>query len=179
MLRGIRAISLDVTQLARDGPLGYLITLDPGAIRFSPTFKNASTEAHFSKLLVFASTNADMDQHQDMDDVESYAAAASSLRASFLKVEAISQGESRTPPIWQWAVRLPVSFVSRLGELHSVPLILMAHWCVLLHEVQHYWWTRGWVDQTMSEIRSSLLQEHQDWLDWPVQKIRDLREQQV
>ena len=175
MLRGIRAISPAVKHWVEGGPLAHILSLHPGNIKSAPTFREASTEAHFSKLLVFSSTNADLNEDHEMNDTESYASAASSLRASFLKVEAIPEGGPLTPPIWHWAVRLHASFVTRLSERHVVPLVLVAHWCVLLTEVQHYWWIQGWVDKTMNDIQSCLPRENHEWLDWPAEKIREIR----
>jgi len=175
MLGGMRAIAPAVRHYVEEGPLAPLLHHHPGNIKSNPTFREAGTESHFSKLLVFASTNADLNDDQDMNDTESFAAAASSLRASYLKVEAIPEGQPMTPPIWHWAVRLPASFVTRLREGHCVPLILVAHWCVLLVQVQHYWFIQGWVDQTMGDLTRCLAQEYREWLDWPNERILEIR----
>ena len=173
MQRGMRAIFPAVKDVVEQGPLAPALNLAPGNFRSNPTFREPSTEDHFSKLLVFASSNTELDEDQEIDDVESYAAAASSLRATFLKVEAIPDGQPTTPPIWHWAVRLQSSFVQRLAEWRTVPLILVAHWCVLLAGVQRYWFMREWVDQTMGEIGRCLAPEYYSWLEWPEGKIRE------
>ena len=175
MLRGVRAIAPAVKHFVEEGPLAPLLNLHPGNIKSNPTFREADTEAHFSRLLVFASTNADLNDDHEMNDTESYAAAASSLRASFLKVETIPRGQPTTPPIWHWAVRLPASFITRLRERHAVPLILVAHWCVLLAQAPHYWFIQGWVDQTMHDVTGSLLPEHREWLAWPIDRIQEIQ----
>ena len=112
-----------------------------------------------------------MSGDSELEDVENFAAAASSLRASFLKVEAMPQDDPASPPIWQWAIRLQPGFVERLGELHVIALVLVAHWCVLLVGARLFWWMEGWVETTMAEIRSSLPGEHQHWLQWPLGRI--------
>lgn len=175
MLRGIRAISSTVKPFVEQGRLAHLLLLHPGNIKCNPTFSDSTTEAHFARLLIFSSTSSDLNDDQEMDDVESYPAAASSLRASFLKVEAIPDGELITPPIWHWAVRLPTSFIARLDEKHIVPLVLVAHWCVLLVQVHHYWWIQGWVDRKLGEIKGCLPTEYHEWLRWPEEKISGIR----
>ena len=172
-LRGIRPVGAAISPFLQEGLFKDILNVHPGSIKGKPNFDSASTEAHFAKLLVFASANVDVDQDHEVGDIESYAAAASSLRASFLQIEV--RGEPVTGPIWQWAIRLPASFVTRLAESHSVPLILVAHWCVLLHDVNHYWWIRGWIDHTIDRIASRLLPEHRDWLQWPKQRLQELR----
>lgn len=175
MLRGIRAVSSTVKPFVQQGRLAHLLLLHPGNIKCNPTFSDSTTEAHFARLLIWSSTSSDLNDDLEMDDVENYPAAASSLRASFLKVEAIPKGESATPPIWHWAVRLPTSFIARLGEKHIVPLVLVAHWCVLLVQVRHYWWIQSWVDEQLGEIKACLPTGYQEWLRWPNEQIRDIR----
>ena len=175
MLRGVRAIGPAVRPFVEVGPLAPLLKDHPGSSKSRPTFGDPNTEAHFSKLLIFSSTNADFNEDVNMNDIESYAAAASSLRASFLKVEVIPESETNKPPIWAWAVRLPASFVTRLSQYNVVPLLLVAHWCVLLAQAECYWWMQGWIDHTMAEIRQYVSQEHIEWLDWPSEQIGQIR----
>ena len=175
MLRGVRSVGSAIAPFVQEGPFKNMLNVHPGYIKSKPNFNAASTEAHFAKLLVFASANVDENQDHEVADIESYAAAASSLRASFLQIEIVPKGDSVTGPIWQWAIRLPASFVARLAESHSVPLILVAHWCVLLHAVNSYWSIRGWIDHTIDKIESCLLPDHRDWLQWPKQRLQELR----
>lgn len=107
----------------------------------------------------------------ELEDQENFAAAATSLRTSYLKVEAIPEGDLSSPPIWHWAIRLQAGFVERLSELHAIPLVLVAHWCVLLARARHYWWMEGWVEKTMGEIQGCIPEEHRRWLHWPLMKI--------
>lgn len=149
VLRGVRSILPSIQHWVQEGPLAHLLLLYPGHIKSNPTFRDPSTEEHFSKLLIFCSTAPDLNKDTEMDDVESFAAAASSLRAAYLKVESVLKDDQSTLPIWYWAIRLPSSFVQRLSERHVVPLLLIAHWCVLLSQARHYWWVGDWSDKTM------------------------------
>ena len=176
MLRGVRLILEAVRHWVEQGPLAQVLRWYPGHIQSNPTFRDPDTEEHFSKLLVFCSTTPNLNKETEMEDVEIYAAAASSLRASFLKVESVPEGDPNTPPIWHWAVRLPATFVERLKEQHSVPLVLLAHWCVILLQARHYWWVGSWVNRTMGEIEGCINQEHIGWLEWPIEKIKEVRE---
>ena len=107
----------------------------------------------------------------DLEDQENFAAAATSLRTSFLKVENVPRGEMSSPPVWHWAIRLQAGFVERLAEGHVIPLVLVAHWCVLLARAKHYWWMDGWVERTMGEIEGVMREEHRYWLRWPLERI--------
>lgn len=176
MLRGVRTILEAVKHWVEQGPLAQVLRWHPGHILSNPTFRDPDTEGHFSKLLIFCSTTPNLNKNTEMEDVEIYAAAASSLRASFLKVESVPQGDPNTPPIWHWAVRLPATFVERLKEQHPVPLVLLAHWCVILLQARNYWWVGNWVHRTMAEIEACMIQEHRGWLEWPTEKIQEVRQ---
>ncbi len=176
MLRGVRSVIAPIRQWVEQGSLGHLLLLNPSSIRCEPTFQDPNTEEQFSKLLIFCSTTPDSNGHSEIEDVENFAAAASSLRTSFLKNAALDSDSPNTPPIWQWGVRLPYPFVERLADRHVVPLVLVAHWCALLAQIQHYWWVEGWVDRNMGEIEACLPQEFRHWLKWPKQQIRKIRE---
>lgn len=175
MLRGINATSPVVKQYVERGPLGHLLNLHPGNFKSNPTFKDARTETHFSDLILFSSTNSDLNEDRGMNDAGTYAAAASSLRASFLKIDSLPRGETPTPAIWLWAARLPTEFVTRVGECQVVPLILIAHWCVLLTLAEWYWWMPDWVDQTLGEVKGLLPGASRQWLQWPDEKISEIR----
>lgn len=127
MLRGTRYIVPSIREWVEEGPLAPLLLLQPSLMKSDPNFEDRDTDEYFNRLVIFCSTSRDMNNMHEVEDIENYAAAASSLRASFLKIESVVEGDLITPPIWQWAVRLPPTFVQRLGERCSVPLVLVAH----------------------------------------------------
>ena len=174
LLRGIRGILPSVKEWIEAGPLAPLLNMQPNPLSSSRQFADQGTEEHWSKLLLFASTTSTAGP-KEFEDIEVYSAAASLLRASSLRVDNISEGDLNAPPMWHWAVRLPPEFVDRLAQLDIVPLVLVAHWCVLLPQVRHYWWVQSWVDRTMREIERVLPLEYKDWLAWPLERISLIR----
>ena len=173
LLRGIKTVGPSVRQWTWKGPLAPLSKLSIESYSMAPDFSDQGIAAYFSKLLLFCSTG--LSQEMELDDHENFAAAASALRAAFLRVEAVGEGGlPNTPPIWHWAIRLPFDFVTRLADLHAIPMILVAHWCVLLSKASHFWWMDGWVDKTMGEIRQCIPHEHAHWLEWPTNQIQQI-----
>ena len=175
MIRGIRYVVPLIQQWVDDGPLAHMLPFQPGNMKNNHSFSDPDTDRYFQRFLVLCSTNSEMNKTHELEDIEQYAAAASTLRASFLKAESVADGELRTPLIWHWACRLAPEFLQRLGTLHPIPLVLVAHWCVILAQVRQYWWIQGWVDHTMGQIRQCLPREHHEWLEWPTEKIQDQR----
>lgn len=82
-------------------------------------------------------------------------------------------------PMWHWGARMPPEFAERLAQMDVVPLVLVAHWCMILPQIKHYWWVQGWVDRTMREIGEVLPQEYREWFDWPMGRIRLIREREL
>lgn len=173
---GIRYVMLRIQQWVEEGPLAQLLSFHPNNMICNHSFSDPDTERYFQKFLVLCSTSSDMNKTHEFEDIEQYAAAASTLRASFLQAESKADSALNTPPIWNWACRLAPEFLQRLGKLHPIPLVLVAHWCVILAQIRQYWWIQGWVDHTMGQIKEALPQEYHEWLDWPTKQIQEQRE---
>lgn len=176
IIRGIRYVVPPIQQWVEEGPLAQLLSFHPANMKSSHSFKDPDTERYFQRFLVLCSTSSDMNKTHDFEDIEQYAAAASTLRASFLKAESVADDALKTPPIWHWACRLAPEFLQRLGKLHPIPLVLVAHWCVILAQIRQYWWIQGWVDHTMGQIQETLSREYHEWLEWPTKQIQEQRE---
>lgn len=176
IIRGIRYVVPPIQQWVEQGPLAQLLSFHPGNMKSNHSFRDPDTDRYFQRFLVMCSTNSEMNKTHEFEDIEQYAAAASTLRASFLKAESVADGALITPPIWHWACRLAPEFLQRLGKLHPIPLVLVAHWCVILAQIRQYWWIRGWVDHTMGHIQDYLPREYHEWLEWPTKMIQEQRE---
>lgn len=166
LLRGIRNVGPSIIHWVAKGPLAPLLHFQPENFRVEPDFADTERKEYFSRLLLFCSTTCPADAN-DLEALECFAGAASSLRVTFLKVEAVTDDNLASPPIWHWAMGLSRTFVKGLEELAAVPLILIAHWCALLPRAKNYWWAHTWVEQTMKEIQDCIPEEHRHWLDWP------------
>ena len=176
IIRGIRYVVPPIRQWVEEGPLAQLLSFHPDNMKSNHSFSDPKDDQYFQRFLVLCSTSSDMNKTHVFEDIEQYAAAASTLRASFLKAESIADDTIETPPIWHWACRLGPEFLERLGTLHPIPLVLVAHWCVILAQIRQYWWIQGWVDHTMGQIEKCLSREYHEWLEWPTRKIQEQRE---
>lgn len=175
VLRGIRNIVPHIQQWVEEGPLAGLLSLHPSDMKSNPSFNDLDTDRYFQKFLVLCSTSSDMNKAYEFEDIGQYAAAASTLRASFLKAESIANGALKVPEIGHWACLLTPELLHKLGNLHPIPLVLVAHWCVILAQIPQYWWLQGWVDHTMEQIQRNLPMVYHEWLEWPTKKIQEQR----
>lgn len=131
ILRGLRDVFPLVREWVGQGSLAPLLDMHPGPTGPSDKLVNPESKDHWARLLLFASSSTS-DRPRQVEESEVNAAAASSLRAFFLNLDSVVEGESNNSPVMQWAVRLPAQFVDWLADLDVVPLILVAHWCVLV-----------------------------------------------
>ena len=179
MIRGIRYVVPPVQRWVEEGPLAKLLVFNPTDVQSNHSFNDVETDRYFQRFLVLCSTSSDTNKSHDFEDIGLFAAAASTLRASFLKIESMEGDLMKTPPIWHWACRLTPEFVQKLRKQHPIPLVLVAHWCVIVSQIHQYWWIQGWVDHTMGQVRENLAQEYHEWLEWPTKKIGKERQKWI
>ena len=176
IIHGIRNVVPPIQQWVEEGPLAQLLSLHPGIRKSNHSFNDLDTDCYLQRFLVLCSTGSDMNKTHEFEDIEQYAAAASTLRASFLQADSVADGALKTPQIWHWACRLTPEFLQKLGNIYPIPLVIVAHWCVILAQIRQDWWVHGWVDHTMAQIKKHLSREYHEWLEWPTIKIQELRE---
>lgn len=174
-IRGIRSVLPHIQQWVEEGALASLLSFHPGNVKTNHSFNDIDTDCYLQKLLVLCSTGSDMNNTNEIEDIEQYAAAASILRVSLLLADSVADGAPRKPQIWHWASRLTPEFLQKLGKLHPIPLVLVAHWCVILAQIPQEWWIHGWIDHTMARIQKYLPEDYHEWLDWPTKKIEEQR----
>ncbi|KAK2736884.1 hypothetical protein FQN55_001379 [Onygenales sp. PD_40] len=76
---------------------------------------------------------------------------------------------------WGMALRFPINFSDRflacLTRRDPAALVILAHYCVILHRAPARWWTEGWSVQV---IRAVFMMLDQDWkysISWPMEAV--------
>ncbi|KAH7067641.1 hypothetical protein BKA63DRAFT_121959 [Paraphoma chrysanthemicola] len=70
-----------------------------------------------------------------------------------------------------WLYKLSDAFLDRLQAHDSIALVIYAHFVVLMHEMERFWYLKGWTHHVMSGIFAALATEHIAWIRWPMAKI--------
>ncbi|KAH7066743.1 hypothetical protein BKA63DRAFT_425584 [Paraphoma chrysanthemicola] len=82
---------------------------------------------------------------------------------------------SPTPPsdalLKMWIHFVSDRYVELLSERQPGSLIILAHYAVLLHRSQHYWYLEGVAEQIMHIANALVPSESKFWLDWPKSQI--------
>lgn len=105
------------------------------------------------------------------DIVDAYGYAIHILELMFDVVS-----KSSTPPsdalLKIWIHFIPDRYVELLSERQPGSLIIFAHFAVMLHRSEHYWFIIGVAEQILKIADAMVPMEWKSWLDWPKQQIR-------
>ncbi|EMD87062.1 hypothetical protein COCC4DRAFT_61961 [Bipolaris maydis ATCC 48331] len=80
-------------------------------------------------------------------------------------------GESEYHVSFGWLYRVTDDFLERLQERGPIPMIIYAHFVVLVRILEQFWYMQGWTHHIMSGIWDLLPREHRAWLEWPIKRI--------
>jgi hypothetical protein len=69
--------------------------------------------------------------------------------------------------VLMWAYSLSKQFRDDLEAFHPAALVLLSHWCVLLHLVNDSWFIKGTSLQVLKEIEIKINPGLREWLVWP------------
>ncbi|OAX84049.1 hypothetical protein ACJ72_01584 [Emergomyces africanus] len=99
---------------------------------------------------------------------ESYQTAIQQLCDSFVMAETKRKD-------WAMTLRFPIifseQFLLSLRRRDPTALVLLAHFCVLLHRAPTRWWADGWSEQVMEAVFRSLDQRWRHAIAWPMKAI--------
>lgn len=69
--------------------------------------------------------------------------------------------------VFLWAYPLSKQFHKDLEAHHPAALVLLAHYCVLLQTLDHYWYLNGMAHQLLEDIERNIHPGFREWLSWP------------
>jgi hypothetical protein len=70
-----------------------------------------------------------------------------------------------------WLYRMSEDFLDRLQRCDPLPLIIYAHFVVLMHDLEKFWYMKGWTHHVMSGIYEALPIEHKAYISWPMARV--------
>ena len=70
-----------------------------------------------------------------------------------------------------WIESVPQSYIGALQDLQPIALIVLAHWCIMLHQARIYWYLQGSAAKVLSAIRNILDERWQAEIGWPLECI--------
>jgi len=72
---------------------------------------------------------------------------------------------------FMWIHISPESYFALLQQRQPPALIMFAYFGALLHQLDHYWWIRGWGTSLVNAVDELLGSYWAPWMEWPKQAI--------
>ncbi|KXH67819.1 C6 zinc finger protein [Colletotrichum salicis] len=73
--------------------------------------------------------------------------------------------------IYGWLYVLKDDFVQSIERREAVPLVLLGYYAVLLQQLEHYWFMKGWSLQVVNGVYAILGDSHRHFLTWPLEQV--------
>jgi hypothetical protein len=109
----------------------------------------------------------------DSAEVQIYAEAIDLLHLTFSNF-------IKSPGYWSlallWPSRISISCVEHMRARRPFALLLLGHYCALLHHGTNQWWMREWDRSVLSAISQSLDGQWIKHMSWAVQAVQDSRQ---
>ncbi|KAI4181892.1 MAG: hypothetical protein L6R41_006344 [Letrouitia leprolyta] len=160
MIRGVNSILLPSWPWVENGPLRGL--LQPGVFDTSETRLPKPADHQLRQLAELCETAVGGEEA-----VEAYGEAVKALRKCFAKIFTRSSVECEIGTAFTWPVEVPDKFVQLLQARRPEALVILAHYCVVLHHLDNYWWLTGWSAQLLENIHHELTEPWREWIQWP------------
>jgi hypothetical protein len=116
------------------------------------------------------------DQH-DQETAQAYDLAIHGLLNTFTQVSLLRQrGDGTILTTFVWPIHLSPRFLDLLSEKQPAAMIVLAHYCVLIHwgeekDTHETWFVEGWASYMLTTVRESIPEEWEEHLKWPTAMI--------
>lgn len=165
LIRGVHSILMSVWPWIKAGSLGGL--LQDGFEQHTPRELSEAADAQFNQLSRLCEAAS-----SEPDVLDAYKTAVDELRNCFVKLYTKTPTECEVSIAFLWPVVIPQKFIAMLNSRSPQALIVLAHYCVLLHHLDGYWWKRGWTGHLIANIIRELDESWHSWIQWPLSMVQ-------
>lgn len=166
LIRGVRSILVSVWPWIKNGSLGDL--LPDGIEQPTPRELSEAADNHFNQISRLCEGSS-----EEPDVVDAYRETIQGLRTCYVKLYTRASTECEVSIAFLWPVLIPQKFVTMLNSRAPEALIILAHYCVILHHLDGYWWKTGWTTHLIENIYRVLDEPWHSWLEWPTNMIQN------
>lgn len=151
------------------GPFAPVMERQKSAIDYA----NNPNDAHLSSLLPLLSPSASMSAER-REILATCEEALDQLR----RVWALPYSECKTlghkAAVTIWPGHISPQYIRLLRERKPEALVVLAHYCVLLSDVENCWYFNELAQHLLSAIRQYLSSEWHTWIQWPCDRVRTI-----
>ena len=104
---------------------------------------------------------------EGQEAINAYKAALELLRNCFIRINNRPAYECEVSIAFLWPVMVPQEYISLVNLRKPQALIILAHYSVILHHLDDYWWMKGWARHVIDSIDHELEDDWRYWITWP------------
>ena len=163
--RGTRSIISTYNDVLRSGTL-------------SPFFLIGSRRAHLREIrsdkrqdFLEELTQLIEETVKDQRTLHIYKETIEEMNKSFAMVSEFKFQECESADVFIWLFEVSDDYLSLLSKRTQESPAILAHYCVLLKQLEWTWYMAGWSTHLVSGIWCLLDHEHRNWIQWPIEQI--------
>jgi hypothetical protein len=77
----------------------------------------------------------------------------------------------QTGDVFAWILELSDEYLDLLLQDDPLALVIFAHFCVALRQIEWMWWTEGLSSRLLMQVHPVLDEQYHYWMTWPQQQI--------
>jgi hypothetical protein len=162
-IRGTSLISSSALNMIENGPMKAMTTPEdkiPGL--------SWLTNDTIVKTLLSAIPAHEKSEHWSKKECGIYRECTMELGRAFRCCRPNNDNLNVWDAIWLWPLKIPEEYLNLLERRHPAALILLAQYCVLLVNVEFYWYMSGWGRRLLEEIYDCLDETDRAWIQRPL-----------
>lgn len=161
-LRGSFSVYDSALTWLQSGPLAGCLE---SPIEANPDFNLNKDDVHLVALVQFCSAEGN-------EDSEVYLDALEDLRKLFAMIATPHQSISVKTIVLCWLARASPRYIALVSERKPQALVILAHYCVMLHMVNQYWFMSGLGSQILRQCWNLLDEQFHELLAWPLSVLQ-------
>ncbi|KAG9231280.1 hypothetical protein BJ875DRAFT_469943 [Amylocarpus encephaloides] len=166
LLRGTGYLIMDSYSELSNGPLGPIFILPHAAAEKAAA--DPSEDSRFSDLKKLW---IEIDSSLSAVEVESLQEALQCIQIIYTVLTASDNNCDATCATISWVARVSDVYLEMVRVKQPVALIVLAHFCLLLNQLEDFWWIRGISRGMLQSISRVLGKEWEGWISWPLQDL--------
>jgi hypothetical protein len=165
LLRSIRSILKETWIWVESGPLKPLLRLKP---ENDPPPLTPEVEQKFSDLKSVWEPNNDRYSAQEILALDQ---AFEALKDAYILI-IIDRDVCKVAVTYFWPVTVSEYFTTMINQQKPASLVVLAYYCIILHEVRSFWWIQNMGTELFQNIEKILGEQWSTVLEWPREMLK-------
>jgi hypothetical protein len=158
-VKSMMDFSVGIYEHIRNGEVGRLTVLEESASELS--------ESSLSALSALYEQNKEAQRANATHEYETFRETIRRLEVPLGNLD----HDGGLPSIFMWIFLCPTPFFDLISQRDPLALIVLAHYCVALHQHRSIWWVSSWGYRVLDTIYKTLDHHLRYLLTWPVREI--------